>query len=81
MEDLAKSELSTASLRPDWRFVSREDRDRTFRSEITNANEPLRFEDANDFAEVFVALRKKRFALTRWEFVRRAIATGFFKEG
>src|SRR4051812_4044173 len=49
--------------------------------EVADADDPLRFEDADDFEQMFVAPRKERFALTRLEFVRRAITAGFFEKG
>src|SRR3954452_21919098 len=48
--------------------------------EVADADDPLRFEDAGDLEQMFVAPRKERFALTRFELVRRAITAGFFEK-
>ena len=73
MKDLAESE-------PDGRIVGGEDRGRAFRGEVADADQPARFENANDFAQVLVASRKERFALTRWEFVGRAVAAALLQK-
>src|SRR5438105_4054559 len=80
MKDLPKSELSTASLRPDWRFTFMKNRKCTFLRELADADEPFRLENADDFAKMFVACGKQSFAFARRQLVRRAIATAFFHE-
>ena len=50
------------------------------RGEVADADDPLRFKDADNFEQMFVAARKERFALTRLEFVGRAITAGFFQK-
>lgn len=80
MEDLAESGPDWRT-GPDWRILLSENCDGTFRREIADADNPVRRQNANDFPEVIVAPRKERVALTRWEFVRRPIASAFFEKG
>ena len=73
MKDLPKSE-------PDWRFTLMKNRKRTFLREVADADEPFGLENADDFAEMFVACGKQSFALARQQFVRSAVASAFFHE-
>src|SRR5215471_16810662 len=60
-----------------WRRFAK-DQHRAFRREIADADEPLGFENTNDFAQMLVACGEKFLALTRRKFVRRAVAAASF---
>ena len=65
----------------DLRGQIRESFARALRREVADANEPLRFENTTDFAEMIVTNRKERGALGRREFIGCAIAAAFFEKG
>jgi len=48
---------------------------RTFCSEVANTDDPFRFKDANDFAQMFIARDEQWSALARRQFVRSSIAS------
>ena len=48
---------------------------RTFCGEVANTDDPFRFKDANDFAQMFIARDEQWSALARRQFVRSSIAS------
>src|SRR3954464_13255250 len=74
MEDLAQSEP------PGRIFLLTKNCDGAFHGEVSDADKPLWFEDANGFAQMLVASRKERVALSRWKFVGGAVPAGFLEK-
>ena len=77
MQNLAESEVR-AALALDWQVAFMKNRECTFHREIADADQPFRFENANNFAEVCVARGKQFLAFARRQFVRCSVAAAVF---
>jgi hypothetical protein len=79
MQNLAESEVR-AALALDWQFALMKNRQCAFHREIADADQPFRFENANNFAEVCVARGKQFLAFARRQFVRCSVASRFLRQ-
>lgn len=59
---------------------SADDFARALEGELADADEPLRFQNPDDLAQVRVAPGKERGALMRWKFIGGAVPAGLFKK-